>query len=75
MAAPLIIVATDKERTMRHASYAVSALLVFSAACSNDEREPSLIPEAQAAPTQQKDYGWRTTPSYPSEQAAVRDYE
>ena len=48
---------------MRYASYAVSAMLVFSAACSNDEREPSLIPEAQATPTQQKDYGWRTPES------------
>ncbi|HEY3073903.1 MAG TPA: hypothetical protein VGJ74_01890 [Burkholderiales bacterium] len=42
--------------------------LAFSAACSRDEGEPSLVSEARADAPNAKDYGWRTNPSYPAKQ-------
>jgi PBP1b-binding outer membrane lipoprotein LpoB len=58
---------------MRYAPIAV-ALMLLSAACSNEDRDASFVSEAQAAPTQpQKDYGWRTTPQYPAAEAQVRE--
>jgi len=60
---------------MRYTPFAVAALLLFSAACSNDERETSFVPEAQAASPQQKDYGWQTTPQYPAVEKAVHEYQ
>ena len=60
---------------MRHTLFAVATLVLFSAACSNDEREPSFVTEAQAATAQgPKDYGWRTTPQYPAVEAGAREY-
>ena len=47
----------------------------FIAACSRDEGESSLVPEARADATKQKDFGWRTTPDYPAKpQDDVREY-
>jgi len=60
---------------MRYTPLAAAALLILGAACSNDEREPSFVPEAQAATPQQKDYGWRTAPQYPAVDAEVREYQ
>ncbi len=60
---------------MRYTSFAIAALLAFNAACSNDERETSLVPEAQAAaPQPQKDYGWRTTPDFSGKQDEAHEY-
>ena len=59
---------------MRHTPFVVAALLVFGAACSNNDRETSFVPEAQAAaPAAEKDYGWRTTPHFKQEE--VREYQ
>ena len=61
---------------MRYTPFALAALMVLGAACSNDEQTPSLVPEAQAAqPPVQSDYGWRTTPQFPEKEEVVRDYQ
>lgn len=61
---------------MRYTPLAAAALMLFCAACSNDEREPSLVSEAQAAaPRQQKDYGWRTAPQYRAVEVEAREYQ
>ena len=61
---------------MRYTPFAIAALTLFSLGCSNDDRETSLLPEAQAArPPAQNDYGWRTTPDYSKNQEDVRDYQ
>jgi hypothetical protein len=58
---------------MRYTSFAFAALMLV--ACSNDEREPSLVSEAQAAvPQQQKDYGWRATPDFSAPQKDAVEY-
>lgn len=60
---------------MRYTPFAAAALLIFGAACSNDEKNASFVPETHAAqPTAQKDYGWRTTPDYSKKQVEVREY-
>ncbi len=60
---------------MRCIPIALAALMLFGAACSNDEREPSFVSEAHAATPQQKDYGWRATPDFSASQKdAVREY-
>jgi len=49
--------------------------LAFGAGCSRDEGESSLVPEARADATKQKDFGWRTNPDYPAKpQDDVREY-
>ena len=54
---------------MRSTRFAVAALiLVVSAACSNDEREASIVSEARADAPNAKDFGWRTNFSYPDKQ-------
>ena len=61
---------------MRYTSFAIAALMLFSLGCSNDDRETSLLPEAQAAqPPVENDYGWRTTPDYSKKQEVVREYQ
>ena len=61
---------------MRYTPFALAALMVLGAACSNDEQTTSLVPEAQAAqPPVQSDYGWRTTPQFPEKEEVVRDYQ
>ena len=40
---------------MRHTRFAFAALLVFSAACSNDQRETSFVPEAQGGQAQHEE--------------------
>jgi hypothetical protein len=59
---------------MRYTSFAIAALMLVSAACSNDEGETSFLSEAQAATPNAKDYGWRTTAEYPAAQSEVREY-
>lgn len=60
---------------MRYMPIAIAALMLFGAACSNDEREPSFVSEAHAATPQQKDYGWRATPDFSApQQDPVREY-
>ena len=61
---------------MRYTLFALAALMVLGAACSNDEQGPSLVPEAQAAQLPvQNDFGWRTTPDFSKNEPEVRDYE
>ena len=60
---------------MRYTPIVLATLLLMSAACSNDERETSFVPEAQAAAPQPKDYGWRTPPRYPAVEQAVHEYQ
>ena len=61
---------------MRYTPVAIAALMLFGAGCSNDDRETSLVPEAQAAqPQPKKDYGWQTTPDFSGKQDEVRDYQ
>jgi len=61
---------------MRYTPYFVAAtLLLFSSACSNDQREPSFVSEAHAATTKQNDYGWKTEAHFPaSENGAVYEF-
>ena len=40
---------------MRYTLFAIAALTLFSRGCSNDDRETSLLPEAQAAQKNQED--------------------
>ena len=59
--------------------FAVAALIVtgsvFSAACSKDEGEPSLVSEARADAPNAKDFGWRTKPDYPAKpQDNIQEY-
>jgi hypothetical protein len=53
---------------MRSTKFALAALaassLLFSAACSNSEGEPSFVSEARADVTNAKDFGWRATPNF-----------
>ncbi len=64
-------------RDMRFAAAALAiAGLAFLAGCLKDESEPSLVSEAHAGAPSQKDFGWRTTPTYPAEQKdAVYEYQ
>ena len=49
--------------------------LAFSAACSNNEGDASLVSEARADAPNAKDFGWRTNPDYPAKpQDDVREY-
>jgi hypothetical protein len=60
---------------MRYTTFAVAALMLVNAGCSNDAREPSFVSEAQAASFTQKDYGWQTTPEFSAgQQEPVREY-
>jgi hypothetical protein len=64
-----------QEIAMRYTPFALAALMVLGAACSNDEPAPSFVPEAQASPPPaQSDYGWRTTPHFPEKEEPVSDY-
>jgi len=36
-------------------------------ACSNEQGDASLVSEARADPVASKDYGWRTSPSFSTE--------
>ncbi len=59
---------------MRYTLIALAAVLLFAAACSNDEPSTLLVRDAQAAPPQpEKDYGWKTRPDFSTSQAEVRD--
>jgi hypothetical protein len=59
---------------MRYTPF-VAAALLFSAACSNDQREASFVSEAQAASAKQQDYGWQTQPNFAApENGAVYEY-
>jgi len=64
---------------MRSTRFVAAALaitgLAFSAACSRDEGEPSLVSEARADAPNAKDFGWRTTPDFSAgEKDQVREY-
>jgi hypothetical protein len=64
---------------MSFAKFAAAALVItglaFSAACSNEEGEPSLVSEARADAPNAKDFGWRTNPSYPDKQEnSIQEY-
>jgi hypothetical protein len=60
---------------MRYTTFAVAALMLVNAGCSNDAREPSFVSEAQAASFNQKDYGWQTTPDFLAKpQDGVHEY-
>ena len=59
--------------------FAAAALLTtglaFSAACSNNEGEASLVPEARADAPNAKDFGWRANPDFSAKQQDdVREY-
>jgi len=62
---------------MRYTPFALAALMVLGAACSNNDQAPSLVPEAQAAqpPAVQSDAGWSTTPHFPEKEERVYDYQ
>jgi hypothetical protein len=61
---------------MRYTSFAFAALMLFNAACSNEEGRSAFVSEAQAAtPPAEKDYGWKTTPDFSKPQAEAREYE
>lgn len=65
---------------MRYTPFALAALMILGAACSNDDPAPSLLPEAQAAPQPasqpaQSENGWSTTPHFPKEEEKVYDYQ
>lgn len=60
---------------MRYIPFAF-ALMLFGAACSNDEPSASFVSEAQAVqPPAGKDYGWRTTPDFSKKQEDVHEYQ
>ncbi len=60
---------------MGYTPFALAAVLLFAAACSNDEPSTLLVRDAQAAPPpQEKDYGWKTTPDFSRRQDEAREY-
>ncbi|HYR36197.1 MAG TPA: hypothetical protein VEQ87_18040 [Burkholderiales bacterium] len=53
---------------------AVFASLLCLAACSKEGGEASFVSEAHAASFNQKDYGWQTTPDFPTKPQDVHEY-
>ena len=62
---------------MRTTPFALAALVLISAACSDQEPSTTLlVREAQAAPPPpENDYGWKTTPDFNKPQTDVKEYE
>jgi hypothetical protein len=59
--------------------FAAAALALTSfvliTACSKEDGEASLVSEARADTSKQKDFGWRATPDFPAKpQDDVREY-
>ena len=52
--------------------FAAAALAIIGfvliTACSREDGEASLVPEARADAPNAKDFGWHTTPNYPTKQ-------
>jgi hypothetical protein len=63
---------------MSFTKFASAALVItgltFSAACSHEEGEPSLVSEARANPPSTKDFGWRSNPNYPAKHEDIKEY-
>ena len=61
---------------MRHTApyFIAAALLLFTSACSNDQREPSFVSEAQAATNKPSDYVWKTPADFSPVEDTSYDY-